>query len=323
VTVPSSQAVATLLLAATTAFAQAPATQTPPTQAPATQTPPTQAPATQTPPTQAPATQTPPTQAPAATAPRPRNPTPKTAAVSAAKPTTPTINHNLIFLDPAHGGPDSGAHLPNNLLEKDITLALANRIRGLLAGNNLSVLLAREADPTASGDPDQPPTPTPTPDARAGSANHAHPVACILLHATASGNGVHIVTSGLNPPDSTSPDLPPSPSRALSWDTAQTDSIPQSLRLATEIAAAIARANLPVHLSRGSVKPINSLTCPAVAIEIASLVSGPTPVSDPAYQGSVAQAVATALLFWRAHADPPPAPALSPSMSGSNPRSQP
>ncbi len=262
-----------------------------------------------------------------ATAPatRPRNPTQKPAAVPAARSTIPYINHNLIFLDPAHGGPDPGAHLPSNLLEKDINLALAIRIRGLLAGHDLSVLLSREADSSAVAPDgtDQPPAAPPTPDARAGTANHVHPVACILLHATGSGNGVHIVTSDLTPPDSTSADLPPSPSRAIPWESAQTDSIPQSLRLANEISTAITRANLPVHLSRGSVKPIDSLTCPAVAIEIAPLVSGPTPVSDPAYQQRVAQAVATALLFWRGHADPPPSlvvPALnSGSTAGSHP----
>lgn len=297
-TVPSRQAVASLLFAATTAaFAQTPT----PT-------------------------------APTAPAPRPRTPTQKPPAVPAARPAPPYLNHNLIFLDPAHGGSDPGAHLPNNLVEKDITLALASRIRTLLAGNNLSILLSREADapPAPADEADQPPasTPivTPTPDARAGAANHVHPVACILLHATASGNGVHIVTSALAPSPDTSLDLPPSPSRPIPWESAQTDSIPKSLRLANEIGAAIARANLPVHLSRASVKPIDSLTCTAVAIEIAPLLpaaraSSPTPVSDPAYQQRVAQAVATALLFWRGHADPPPPPTLSPTSDSSNPGS--
>lgn len=286
-TVPSRQAVASLLLAAATAnHAQTSATQT----SSAAQTSPT----------------------PAHAAPGRR----------ASTLSTPYINHNLIFLDPAHGGADTGAQLGNQLLEKDITLALASRIRTLLAGNNLTILLAREADaPTsapAAADPGQPPTPaqptSPTPDQRAGAANHAHPVACILLHATASGNGIHIVTSPLPPPE-TSPDaLPAIPAtasstpRVIPWESAQADSIPQSLRLANEIGAAVTRANLPVHLSRASVRPIDSLTCPAVAIEIAPLVSGPTPVSNPAYQQRLAEAIATALLFWRGHADPPAPP---------------
>ena len=310
-TVPSRQAVASLLLAAATAnHAQTSATQT----SSAAQTSPT----------------------PAHAAPGRR----------ASTLSTPYINHNLIFLDPAHGGADTGAQLGNQLLEKDITLALASRIRTLLAGNNLTILLAREADaPTsapAAADPDQPPTPaqptSPTPDQRAGAANHAHPVACILLHATASGNGIHIVTSPL-PPSETFPDAIPAPAsstpRVIPWESAQADSIPQSLRLANEIGAAVTRANLPVHLSRASVRPIDSLTCPAVAIEIAPLVSGPTPVSNPAYQQRLAEAIATALLFWRGHADPPapptpvvltppdPSPAPAPAHPHATPRPKP
>lgn len=258
-----------------------------------------------------------------------QNPSPQTTAPQTPSrkpaPRPSTLNHNLIFLDPAHGGPDPGAQLPNHILEKDVTLALANRIRTLLAGNDLTVVLAREADtPTPPpADPDQPSAPaaaptTPTPDQRAGAANHVHPVACILVHATSSGNGVHIVTSPFPPPEilpdtSLTPTSSTAP-RLLPWESAQTDSIPQSLRLANEIGTAIARARLPIHISRASVKPIDSLTCPAVAIEIAPLVSGPTPVSDPAYQQRVAEAVATALLFWRGHADPP-APPVQPGLN--------
>ncbi len=273
-----------------------------------------------------------PAQTPTAAAPSPKRsaPTPKAAAEPGTtlkpppKPAVPYINHNLIFLDPAHGGPDTGAHLSGHLLEKDITLALADRIRTLLAGNNLSVLLAREADAPvvepAEGDQPAPAViPTPTPDQRAGAANHAHPVACILLHATASGNGVHIVTSALPPPDIAADLLATLPNHAIPWESAQTDSIPQSLRLANEIGTAVARANLPVHLSRASVKPIDSLTRPAVAIEIAPLLSGPTLISDPTYQQRVAEAIATALLFWRGHADPPSAPPPADPAAGARP----
>ena len=281
---------------------------------------PAQTPTTQTPTAQTPTAQTPTTPLPRRIPPAPRSSPPATASAPAAsrpstsRPATPFLNQNLIFLDPAHGGPDPGAHLSGRLLEKDVTLALANRLRALLAGNNLSIVLAREADaPTlepVDGDPAASATaPTPTPDQRAGAANHLHPVACLLLHATAAGNGVHIVTSALPPPPDPTPDTTPQP---VPWATAQTESLAQSLRLAHEIATAVSRARLPVHLSRASVKPIDSLTCPAVAIEIAPLLSGPTLVSDPTYQQRLAQAIATALLFWRGHADPPSAP-LSPA----------
>jgi len=190
-----------------------------------------------------------------------------------------------ILLDPAHGGPDPGAHLPNNVLEKDVTLAFAARLRTALANANFAVIATRDADPSVSFPPDQ----------RAGIANHARPAACILLHATDSGNGVHVVTSALSAAE---------PQRTIPWDTAQTATIPQSLSLSTELQAAILGAKLPVLLTRAYTRPLDNLTCPAIAIEIAPLDNSgasPTPVTNAAYQQRIAEAVAKAIAAWRDH----------------------
>jgi N-acetylmuramoyl-L-alanine amidase len=215
-----------------------------------------------------------------------------TALAQAQQPRT------TILLDPAHGGPDPGAHLPNNLLEKDLTLAFATRLRALLATSGFTLISTRDADPAVLFPTDQ----------RAEIANRLHPTACLILHATTSGNGVHIVTSNLPPPNDTYD--PDAPHNAISWDTAQTASIPQSLRLANELGVALLHAKLPVLLTRASIKPLDNLTCPAVAIEIAPLTlpgSSPTPITDAAYQQHIAQAIATGLASWRAHNAPPPA----------------
>ena len=190
-----------------------------------------------------------------------------------------------ILLDPAHGGPDAGAHLPNNLLEKDITLALTTRLRTALANAGFPVTTTRDADAAL------------TPDQRAGIANHARPAACLLLHATAAGtSGIHIITSAL--PAATEPP------RTIPWDTAQSAAIPQSLRLANQLGLALLNAKLPVTLTQATLRPLDNLTCAAVVIEIAPLAnpeSTPTPVSDPAYQQRIAEAVAAALTTWRTH----------------------
>ncbi len=209
----------------------------------------------------------------------------------------PTLNHTLVFLDPAHGGDDAGAHLvtPSGepLLEKDITLALANRIRFQLTSLGLTVLATREADAASAATA---PTPAPTtPDQRAGLANHVHPLACIVLHATGTGSGVHLVTSALAPPST-------EPAALTPWESAQATFLTQSDRLAAELSTAIARAGVPVHTSHATIRPLDSLACPAVLIELAPLPSAT--VADPAYQARIAQAVATALLFWRGHAEP-------------------
>jgi N-acetylmuramoyl-L-alanine amidase len=204
----------------------------------------------------------------------------------------------LIFLDPAHGGPEAGAHLPNNLLEKDLTLTFAARLRAALTTSGFTIISTRDADPTIVFTTDQ----------RAEIANHAHPAACLILHATASGNGIHLVTSAL--PGETFDSIPNH--NAIPWDTAQTPYLTQSLRLSNELGVALVHAKIPVLLTRASVRPLDNLTCPAVAIEIAPRANAdddPTPVTNAAYQQSIAQSIAAALTSWRTHNPPAPGPA--------------
>jgi N-acetylmuramoyl-L-alanine amidase len=200
-------------------------------------------------------------------------------------PSQQPIPRTTVLVDPAHGGPDTGAHLPNNLFEKDVTLAFGGRLRALLSASGFTVMSTRETDPTVVFTTDQ----------RAEIVNHAHPTACLILHATDSGNGVHIVTSAL----AESTDEPHAP---IPWNTAQAASVPQSLSLANEIGLALQQAKLPVILSRASVRPLDNLTCPAVAVEIAPFTppdSDAIPVSDATYQQNVAKAIIAALTSWR------------------------
>ena len=235
----------------------------------------------------------------------------------------------LIFLDAAHGGDDLGARLraggpgSDQVPEKDVTLALSNRLRFQLDALGIAVLATREnealpAAATAAGTPVAPTQP-PTTDQRAGLANHAHPSACIVLHATESGTGVHILTAAL-PPERPQPvlDKPLSVTPPLHWETAQADSLPQSERLATEIASALTQAGLPVNRGRASIRPLNNLTCPAVLIELAPLSPAQSP-TDPGYQARVTQALATALVFWRSHSAPEPTPTAPEATTGATP----
>jgi len=228
----------------------------------------------QTPAASAPPTATAPTQA----APQPAAPPPPR--------TLPAFYRNLILLDPAHGGSDTGAHLPDNATEKTVTLTFAQRLRPIIAAQGFTVVSTRDTDPPADLPTDQ----------RAGTANHVRPLACILLHATSTGSGIHIASSALKPLD----EAP----RVLPWQTAQAASLPMSLRLANEIGLSLQSAHLPVVLLRASVPPIDNLICPAVAIELAP--SSDTPVTDATYQQHIAEAIASALASFRTHNAPPP-----------------
>src|SRR5436309_5989551 len=51
----------------------------------------------------------------------------------------------LVILDPGHGGQDSGA-MAGNILEKDLTLDIAQRVDRLLGIQGISTLLTRTGD---------------------------------------------------------------------------------------------------------------------------------------------------------------------------------
>jgi N-acetylmuramoyl-L-alanine amidase len=236
---------------------------------------------------------------------------PKPAAAPVAKPAAPkpaetptsaiaqvptgSFNRTLVFLDPAHGGGDTGSRINDQLTEKDVTLALAFRIRSLLAARGFNVVMTRDSDGTSS-DSDAPIPPLSLDD-RAGIANHARPVACLLLHATASGNGVHLYTSELEP---TPGEAVPTP-----WLTAQAAWSDESQKLAKQVGAAFYRAGIPLVINRASVRPVDSLTCPALVLELAPNGTDPTTLNDTSYQQHVAEAVAGALVFWQNQAQPP------------------
>lgn len=236
--------------------------------------------------------------------PKPTSPKPSTHPPSASFPialiSPGPFNRTLVFLDPAHGGGDTGARINEHIVEKDITLALAFRIRSLLSARGFSVAMTRDTDSAST-----PPSAPLSLDDRAGLANHARPLACLLLHATASGSGVHLYTSELAP---TSAESTPAP-----WLTAQAAWVSQSQRLASLIGAALGRAKIPLVLSRASVRPVDSLTCPALVVELAPSTANPATLADAAYQQRVAEALAGALVVWQNQAQPPARVAPPPS----------
>jgi N-acetylmuramoyl-L-alanine amidase len=229
------------------------------------------------------------------------------AALSAttilAQSPTPPLNRNVVVLDPAHGGSDNGAHIADNLAEKQFTLTFATRLRTLLTNAGFTVITTREGDP-----PGLPSSlaPTLTPDQRAGTANHARALACILIHATPNGSGAHLFTSTLTPSDE-----PAEPTTPIPWNSAQTPYLPLSVRLANQLGLALIHANIPTLLSPAAIRPIDNLTCPAIALELAP--NSATPLTDTAYQQHAAQAITAALVAWRNQQPAPPKPVLPPT----------
>lgn len=51
-----------------------------------------------------------------------------------------------VFIDPGHGGSDSGAIGVNNLYEKNITLQISKKVETLLKNQGIEVKLSRDSD---------------------------------------------------------------------------------------------------------------------------------------------------------------------------------
>jgi len=186
----------------------------------------------------------------------------------------------VVVLDAAHGGDDTGGRLDPDHLEKDFTLAMSVRLRSLLGARGMQVITTREQDATVDD------------NRRDEIANRANAQACLSLHASASGRGVHLYISSLAPAGG---------ARFTAWRTAQAAWVSRSLALAGTLNGDLKQAEIPVIVGRMTLPVLDSMACPAVAVEIApqgnDAQGGGLDNAD--YQAKVAGALASALLEWR------------------------
>jgi N-acetylmuramoyl-L-alanine amidase len=209
----------------------------------------------------------------------PITPTPITPAPATPAPAARFV----IVLDAAHGGDDSGGH-SGDWTEKSFTLALSVRLRSLLAARGISVVTTRESDLTLAG------------QRRAEIANHANAQACLSLHASLNGAGIHLFASAL---------APVQPARFEAWRTAQAASVTRSLALTGVLNSTLQHAGIPVTLGRTALPVVDSMTCPAAAVEVSpegtrsSGTSAVESLNDAGYQARIAEALAAAVVEWR------------------------
>lgn len=210
------------------------------------------------------------------------------AILSAAQAPPAPAARFVVVLDAAHGGDDPGARFKSGQSEKAFTLALSVRLRSLLSARGISVVTTRESD--ADVDPNR----------RAEIANHATAQACLSLHASETGAGIHLFASSL---------APAATARFAPWKTAQSAWVTRSLALAGVLNSALLHAGMTVTLDRTALPVVDSMTCPAIAVEVAP-ERGPgkqikSELDDSGYQSRVASALAAALLEWRSEAHQP------------------
>ena len=186
----------------------------------------------------------------------------------------------LAVVDPAHGGEERGAALTDTLAEKDVTLGFARLLRHELENRGFAVILLRDAD-TAS-----------TLDQRAAAANVAGAGVYIALHAVSQGSGARVYTALL-------PVEGPSQGLFHPWNAAQVPALPVSRIVSAAIAAEMQKKDFPVRASTASLRPLNNVLMPAVAVELAPGQNGVADLTSANYQQRAASAIADAVVAVR------------------------
>ena len=209
----------------------------------------------------------------------PASATPAASEPGAAATNTPgpqLYRRYFAVVDASHGGDDYGETLSNSLLEKDVTVALARGLRQELESRGITTLVLRDSDANLSL------------DQRAIFANADHAAIYIALHAASNGHGVRVYTAILPYGDD---DRGP----FRSWTVAQHSSLPLSRSTASAVAAELQKRQIPVRTLGAPLRPLNNVTGPAIAVEIAPQGSDLSQLTAPDYQQLVTSAVATAI----------------------------
>lgn len=200
---------------------------------------------------------------------------PTATPVTPAAPATPPEKPLVIMIDAAHGGSDPGALLTPTSPEKEITLAVARRLRQELGVRGITAQLVRDGDLTLSA------------DQRAIIANTTNPALYISLHASSQGTGLRVFTALRSGGESKGP--------FFGWGTAQSAVLERSNAIQADLVQAIRRTKFPIRALPAPLRPLNNVRAPAIAIEISPTTGDSAQVAASGYQQMICAAVANAL----------------------------
>ena len=223
-------------------------------------------------------------------------------------PTPGTATH-VIVIDPGHGGTDEGVHGAKGLLEKDVTLALARRLKVAIESRiGARVLLTRDDDRIVS------------PDDRAALANNNKGDIFVSLHVagspqtTLSGASVFSLAADSAPPapagspaaETVSMPVFGGTSREIAltpWEHAQASHVNDSMDLAQRMEATL-RSVVPLSPRPRQQAPLRVLVganMPAVLVEMGFL-SNPVQARQLAsdqFQNDIVQALVDGIVQFR------------------------
>jgi N-acetylmuramoyl-L-alanine amidase len=213
-----------------------------------------------------------------------------------------TSNKKVIVIDPGHGGSETGAKGQNGTLEKDVTMSIARKLKGIIESTGMRAILTREGDQLVSLDD------------RTAKANNNKADLFISIHANATIRGkargaetyflsahatddesrniaaVENNAIGLSQAPAVDDDL-----KLILWDMAQTEYLAESSQLAETIQQEL---NLALKISNRGIKQapfrvLTGATMPAVLIEV-GFINNPDEeklMSNAEYQTKIASAI--------------------------------
>jgi N-acetylmuramoyl-L-alanine amidase len=214
-----------------------------------------------------------------------------------------------IVIDPGHGGEEVGAKGPAGALEKDVSLAIARKLRAELLNGGLSVFLTRERDALVPLDD------------RAAIANNYKADLFVSIHANASrargarGSEVYFLSyqasddesrriaqaeGAAEPPPSVTPG---SDLAVILWDMAQAEHLEESSALASRVQEELAAVTGSEGrgVKQAPFRVLVGASMPAILVE-AAFISNPeeeTLLRSDAYQAKIAAAVARGIQRYR------------------------
>jgi N-acetylmuramoyl-L-alanine amidase len=194
----------------------------------------------------------------------------------------------VVVLDPAHGGPDAGAHGASGVIESEVVLNFARAIRGELESRGFRVIFTRQGNENPSFDD------------RSAIINAQRDAVLITLHVSSSGPVGTVRTYSL--PVGAPPLGTDAPERRglINWDQAQLAHTSESRKLAELIQIQLAQKfrGSPEVPSVARVRQLRTVAAPAIAIEVSN-VSVPKVDTLNQMAADLAQAVARGVADFR------------------------
>lgn len=196
----------------------------------------------------------------------------------------------FVMIDPSHGGADRGAFLSDKLDEKDLTLAVARKLRTELQDRGIAARLLRDGDANLSL------------EQRAELTNAQHAGMYIAIHASVPGQEVRVYTPALAAASSSSSSAESTvkAGQFLPWESAQATFLGQSQTVAQAVIAELQKRDVRSLGLSAHMRPLNNIIAPAIAVELSAERFNTQDLLSPKTQGQVAASVAAGIAHARA-----------------------